>query len=220
MIDEYQDSNYVQELILTSISRTDPPNLFMVGDVKQSIYRFRLARPELFMEKYETYTKEESEHQKIELHQNFRSRKSVLDSVNFFFYQLMHKAVGNVEYDKDAALYPGLVYEPCDMHPTGGATELMLLDLEDVTEDSDDDVKPENDDTQAVYSSREWEAAMIAEKIREITDPESGLYIWDKEQKTYRLTEYRDIAILLRTVSGWAEELICLLYTSPSPRDA
>ena len=93
MIDEYQDSNYVQELILTSISRTDPPNLFMVGDVKQSIYRFRLARPELFMEKYETYTKEESEHQKIELHQNFRSRKSVLDSVNFFFYQLMHKAV-------------------------------------------------------------------------------------------------------------------------------
>ena len=213
MIDEYQDSNYVQELILTSISRTDPPNLFMVGDVKQSIYRFRLARPELFMEKYETYTKEESEHQKIELHQNFRSRKSVLDSVNFFFYQLMHKAVGNVEYDKDAALYPGLVYEPCDTHPTGGATELMLLDLEDVTEDSDDDVKPENEDTQAVYSSREWEAAMIAEKIREITDPESGLYIWDKEQKTYRLTEYRDIAILLRTVSGWAEELISVLLS-------
>ena len=79
------------------------------------------------MEKYETYTKEESTHQKIELHQNFRSRKSVLDSVNFFFYQLMHKAVGNVEYDKDAALYPGLVYEPCDTHPTGGATELMFL---------------------------------------------------------------------------------------------
>lgn len=76
----------------------------------------------------------------------------------------MHKAVGNVEYDKDAALYPGLVYEPCDTHPTGGATELMLLDLEDVTEDSDDDVKPDNEDTQAVYSSREWEAAMIAEK--------------------------------------------------------
>ena len=213
MIDEYQDSNYVQELILTSISRTDPPNLFMVGDVKQSIYRFRLARPELFMEKYETYTKEESTHQKIELHQNFRSRKSVLDSVNFFFYQLMHKAVGNVEYDKNAALYPGLVYEPCDTHPTGGATELMLLDLEDVTEDSDDVVKPDNDDTQAVYSSREWEAAMIAEKIREITDPESGLYIWDKEQKTYRLTEYRDIAILLRTVSGWAEELISVLLS-------
>ena len=125
----------------------------------------------------------------------------------------MHKAVGNVEYDKDAALYPGLVYEPCDTHPTGGATELMLLDLEDVTEDSEDDVKPENEDTQAVYSSREWEAAMIAEKIREITDPESGLYIWDKEQKTYRLTEYRDIAILLRTVSGWAEELISVLLS-------
>ena len=89
----------------------------------------------------------------------------------------------------------------------------MLLDLEDLTEESDDEVKPENEDTQAVYSSREWEAAMIAEKIREITDPESGLYIWDKEQKTYRLTEYRDIAILLRTVSGWAEELISVLLS-------
>lgn len=223
MIDEYQDSNYVQELILTSISRNDPPNLFMVGDVKQSIYRFRLARPELFMEKYETYTKEESAHQKIELHQNFRSRKSVLDSVNFFFYQLMHKSVGNVEYDAEAALYPGLVYEPCENHPTGGTTELLLLDLEDVPEEDDEEtptLEKEKDDTEATYSSREWEAAMIAEKIREITDPETGLYIWDKEQKNYRLTEYRDIAILLRTVSGWAEELIPVLLSKGIPAAA
>ena len=224
MIDEYQDSNYVQELILTSISRNDPPNLFMVGDVKQSIYRFRLARPELFMEKYETYTKEESTHQKIELHQNFRSRKSVLDSVNYFFYQLMHKSVGNVEYDKEAALYPGLVYEPCDTHPTGGATELLLLDLEDVPEENDDDTaNPQNDnadDTEAVYNSREWEAALIAQKIQEITDPKTGLYIWDKEEKTYRLAEYRDIAILLRTVSGWAEEFIPVLLSKGIPAAA
>ena len=264
MIDEYQDSNYVQELILTSISRNDPPNLFMVGDVKQSIYRFRLARPELFMEKYESYTKEESAHQKIELHQNFRSRKSVLDSVNFFFYQLMHKSVGNVEYDAEAALYPGLVYEPCENHPTGGPTELLLLDLEDVPEEDDEEIaiqtskesegqsaraektavskenesadtenagkvdtssetgnlEKEKDDTEATYSSREWEAAMIAEKIREITDPKMGLYIWDKEQKTYRLTEYRDIAILLRTVSGWAEELIPVLLSKGIPAAA
>ena len=259
MIDEYQDSNYVQELILTSISRNDPPNLFMVGDVKQSIYRFRLARPELFMEKYASYTKEESAHQKIELHKNFRSRKSVLDSVNYFFYQLMHKSVGNVEYDKEAALYPGLVYEPCDMHPTGGATELLLLDLEDVPETSDEDAasipgrtaesetgkaagnaaknikqtdlsdqtdKESNaeadnaSDTEAVYNSREWEAALIAQKIQEITDPKTGLYVWDKETKTYRLAEYRDIAILLRTVSGWAEEFIPVLLSKGIPAAA
>jgi ATP-dependent helicase/nuclease subunit A len=235
MIDEYQDSNYVQELILTSISRNDTPNLFMVGDVKQSIYRFRLARPELFMEKYASYTKEESAHQKIELHQNFRSRKSVLDSVNYFFYQLMHKSVGNVEYDKEAALYPGLVYEPCDTHPTGGATELLLLDLEDVPETSDEDAAPnpadqtdkvsdaEADsavDTEAVYNSREWEAALIAQKIQEITDPKTGLYVWDKETKTYRLAEYRDIAILLRTVSGWAEEFIPVLLSKGIPAAA
>ena len=235
MIDEYQDSNYVQELILTSISRNDTPNLFMVGDVKQSIYRFRLARPELFMEKYASYTKEESAHQKIELHQNFRSRKSVLDSVNYFFYQLMHKSVGNVEYDKEAALYPGLVYEPCDTHLTGGATELLLLDLEDVPETGDEDAAPnpadqtdkvsdaEADsavDTEAVYNSREWEAALIAQKIQEITDPKTGLYVWDKETKTYRLAEYRDIAILLRTVSGWAEEFIPVLLSKGIPAAA
>ncbi len=237
MIDEYQDSNYVQELILTSISRNDPPNLFMVGDVKQSIYRFRLARPELFMEKYASYTKEESTHQKIELHQNFRSRKSVLDSVNYFFYQLMHKSVGNVEYDKDAALYPGLLYEPCDMHPTGGATELLLLDLEDVPEKNDEenikqadpavwtdkvsDAQTDNStDTEAVYSSREWEAALVAQKIQEITDPKTGLYVWDKEEKTYRLAEYRDIAILLRTVSGWAEEFVPVLLSKGIPAAA
>ena len=77
MIDEYQDSNYLQEAILSAVSKiqSGEPNMFMVGDVKQSIYRFRLARPELFMEKYETYTKEDSPYQKIELHKNFRSRK-------------------------------------------------------------------------------------------------------------------------------------------------
>ena len=89
MIDEYQDSNMVQELILTSISRCSmgQNNLFMVGDVKQSIYRFRLACPELFMEKYDTYTTEDSENQKIELHKNFRSRAEVLDADAFSLFK-------------------------------------------------------------------------------------------------------------------------------------
>lgn len=111
LIDEYQDSNLVQETLLQSVSqlRFGRHNLFMVGDVKQSIYRFRLARPELFMEKYETYSLEESVCQRIDLHKNFRSRAGVLKGVNQIFYRIMGKDLGAVEYDADAALYPGAV---------------------------------------------------------------------------------------------------------------
>lgn len=122
MIDEYQDSNLVQETILNSISRErlGEPNVFMVGDVKQSIYKFRLARPELFMEKYDTYDVTDSKYQRIDLHKNFRSRDIVLDSVNEICKKIMTKRLGGIEYDADAALYPGASYinpeasETCD----------------------------------------------------------------------------------------------------------
>ncbi len=112
MIDEYQDSNYVQETILRAVSREESGqnNIFMVGDVKQSIYRFRLARPELFIDKYKTYTAEESSCQKIDLYKNFRSRKETIDSINWIFYRIMHEDLGNVEYDTKAALYAGASY--------------------------------------------------------------------------------------------------------------
>ena len=98
MIDEYQDSNYIQEAILTSVSgiHRGQDNIFMVGDVKQSIYRFRLSRPELFMEKYETYSPKEGRQRRIGLHKNFRSRAEVLDGVNFVFEQIMTKELGHV----------------------------------------------------------------------------------------------------------------------------
>lgn len=113
LVDEYQDSNNVQEALITSISRerSGHPNVFMVGDVKQSIYRFRLARPELFMEKYGSYTVEEGPYQKIELQQNFRSRESVITSVNDVFYQIMTRNLGGISYTADTALYPGAVFE-------------------------------------------------------------------------------------------------------------
>src|SRR5699024_11027699 len=109
MIDEYQDSNLVQETILTSVSKVSRGSydIFMVGDVKQSIYRFRLSRPELFMEKYNTYSLTDSERQRIDLHKNFRSRREVLDSVNYVFRRLMRREFGGIEYDDNAALYPG-----------------------------------------------------------------------------------------------------------------
>ena len=108
MIDEYQDSNLVQELILGSVSGggCGAHNLFMVGDVKQSIYRFRLARPELFLEKYHAYPQLETA-QRIDLHKNFRSRYEVLNSVNYIFRQIMTENPGGIVYDEDAALYAG-----------------------------------------------------------------------------------------------------------------
>ena len=108
LIDEYQDSNLVQEFLLQSISGEDDGrfNRFMVGDVKQSIYKFRLARPELFLEKFATYQKEDGSCVRVDLKQNFRSRHEVTDCVNDLFLQLMHRELGGVEYDADAALYP------------------------------------------------------------------------------------------------------------------
>ena len=109
MIDEYQDSNQVQEEIMSAIS--NGRNMFMVGDVKQSIYRFRLARPELFMEKYHRFTLSESENMRIDLHKNFRSRQDVVDFSNDMFYKIMQTDLGNVAYDDDAALYCGASYQ-------------------------------------------------------------------------------------------------------------
>ena len=189
MIDEYQDSNLVQETILTSVSRVSRGeyNIFMVGDVKQSIYSFRLSRPELFMEKYNTYSLKDSVTQRIDLHKNFRSREEVLDSVNDIFRQIMKKELGGIEYDDSAALYPGAEFPPL---PSGKEdfckSELLLLDKED-TGDGDE---------------RQAEARMIARRIRELI--RDGVVL-DKETREYRRVQYRDIVILTRSIRGWAE---------------
>ena len=126
MIDEYQDSNLIQEAILNSVStcRSGRYNIFMVGDVKQSIYRFRLSRPELFLEKFYTYNIEESQTQRIDLHRNFRSRKEVLESANAIFRQIMTEKLGGIVYDEQAALYPGAEYPETE----NLKTEILLMD--------------------------------------------------------------------------------------------
>ena len=189
MIDEYQDSNLVQETILTSVSRVSRGeyNIFMVGDVKQSIYSFRLSRPELFMEKYNTYSLKDSVTQRIDLHKNFRSREEVLDSVNDIFRQIMKKELGGIEYDDSAALYPGAEFPPL---PSGKEdfckSELLLLDKEDTRGEDE----------------RQAEARMIARRIRELI--RDGVVL-DKETRKYRRVQYRDIVILTRSIRGWAE---------------
>ena len=204
LIDEYQDSNMVQETILTSISREKQgtPNVFMVGDVKQSIYKFRLAKPELFVEKYDTYTEEESPYQKIILKKNFRSRNSVLYSINFIFYQIMRKALGNIEYDAEAALYTG-AYFP--QYPDErGEEESEVLLVSDASQDMEK-AETAEEEAEQEYSKLELEARAIGERIKELVNVDSGLQIVDKFSGEYRTCGYGDIVILLRTMSGWSE---------------
>lgn len=182
MIDEYQDSNLIQEAILTRISRIGQGvyNIFMVGDVKQSIYRFRLSRPELFMQKFDTYSKGEGLQRRIDLHKNFRSRTEVLESVNYLFYQLMGRKLGGIAYDKDAALYPGADYTACP----GQETEVLLVDPGQVT------------DTQAL------EARAVAKRIKTLLKEGK---VQDKQTKTMRPVRCSDIVILLRSLRGWSD---------------
>lgn len=185
LVDEYQDSNLVQEYLLMALSGEENGNYnrFMVGDVKQSIYRFRLARPELFLAKYHQYGTTGPE-RRIDLSKNFRSRETVISTVNRVFGALMSTEVGGIDYDERAALYPGAQYPECE----GLESELLVLQ------------KPE--DTWNV-TEREAEALMIAERIREL---KASGQVTDKATGMLRPIQNRDIVILLRSLTGWGEE--------------
>lgn len=214
LVDEYQDSNDVQEALISSISRErfGTPNVFMVGDVKQSIYQFRLARPQLFLDKYEAYSKEEGKYQKIELHQNFRSRDEVLTGINEIFYQIMTKNLGNIRYTKDTALHPGAFY-PEGEGRVGEKPELLMIHAEG-------NLLKQLDDDGGEFTSRELEAKAIAAKIREFVHPETGLLVFDKslgKSGGYRTARYGDMVILLRSLSGWAEDFVNVLMNEGIP---
>ena len=205
LIDEYQDSNLVQELLLKSISGEEDENYnrFMVGDVKQSIYKFRLARPELFIEKYIGYTKEASNRQRIDLHRNFRSRPQVIDSVNSVFSRMMRPELGGVDYDEEAALYQGAVFPESETGTEDSAadpyrTEYLVI----------------GKDEESRLTTRGQEAAAIAHKIRELY---ASLKVTDKETGKLRPVRYSDIVILLRTTAGWAEEFKAVLEQEGIP---
>lgn len=198
MIDEYQDSNLVQEMILRSVSGEvqGQRRMFMVGDVKQSIYRFRLARPDLFLEKYASYEKvtadapkAECSCRRIDLHQNFRSRKEILSFTNYIFEQTMTDRFGELIYDRDAALYPGADYPPAEDCPA--AVRLYLMDEDELA------------DTEA--SAAEAEAAVIGRRIREMLAEEQ---VYDKKKKENRPVRLGDMVILLRSLNGFAEPFV------------
>ena len=211
LVDEYQDSNEVQETLIRAVSRErfGTPNVFMVGDVKQSIYKFRLAKPELFLEKYESYGKEDGLYQKIELHKNFRSRPEVLASINEIFYRIMTKPLGNIRYTEDTALYPGADYPKPPV--TGQAqTEVFLLN-------TGEDLFQAMDEERADFTAKEAEARLIAAKIRELTDPETGMQIWNGKTGQYERLKKKDIVILLRSLNGWSEEFLSVLGAEGIP---
>ena len=190
MIDEYQDSNQVQEEIMSAIS--NGRNMFMVGDVKQSIYRFRLARPELFMEKYRRFTLTESGNMRIDLHKNFRSRQDVVDFSNDMFYKIMQTDLGNVAYDDDAALYYGASYQ----ESANMKAEVMFFDLEEIENELED------------LDKRQLEARMVARKIKELKE---SLLITDKKTKELRPIRYSDIVILFRSLKNWGDDFASVL---------
>jgi len=231
LIDEYQDSNMVQETLLNIISREKigSPNVFMVGDVKQSIYRFRQARPELFLEKYNSYEKiDGSKTRKITLYKNFRSRGTVINVVNYIFKQIMCKNIGDLDYTDEEALNLGAHFDELEgMGVVGGPVELHLIEKEvkDAAEESDEESQrqgstneSETDETEGRLTTNEdetptnieLEARIVAKRIKELMlhNDEDTFKVYDKKIKEYRNVEYKDIVILLRATSNWAPSFL------------
>ena len=194
LIDEYQDSNQLQEVILNAVSKTRLSgvnnNIYMVGDVKQSIYKFRLACPELFIEKYDTYG-ETGDNVRIELQKNFRSRENVLECANDVFSHIMNKNFSGIGYDESVRLNAGFPYPEYSGNNYGDdankSTDVILISSENEEE----------------ATTRELEADRLAKLIEGIVS--SGINVYDSDENIYRPAEYRDIVILTRSVTGWAD---------------
>ena len=217
LIDEYQDSNLVQEYLLSAISGEAEGhyNRFMVGDVKQSIYKFRLARPELFLEKYDTY-QETGDLCRIDLAKNFRSRIQVVDAVNDVFSRIMSREIGGIAYDDKAALYPGAVY-PAQEDPAYGS-ELLLIRRPEKGEREESGIGEQHAEGAGVLvdydNVRQLEALAIAARIKQL---KGSLKVMEKSTGELRPVRYSDMVILLRTTSGWDEEFKKILEQQGIP---
>ncbi|WP_270181569.1 helicase-exonuclease AddAB subunit AddA [Alkalihalobacillus sp. CinArs1] len=198
LIDEYQDTNSVQETILNAISRSgeEAGNRFMVGDVKQSIYRFRLAEPGLFLSKYKTFGRSsDAPSKRIDLARNFRSREEVLNGTNYIFKQIMDERVGEIEYDEAAELIPGASY------PSSEAVvpEVHLIDQSSEGEDQEEDVE-----------KVQLEARLMASRIKTMMGKgeRERAKVYDRKEERMRPVEYRDMVILLRATASWAPVIL------------
>ena len=208
-IDEYQDSNLIQEYILTSVSRGN--NIFMVGDVKQSIYRFRQAMPELFLDKYKKYNLDEPNENglKIQLFKNFRSRENILGFTNLIFEKIMSEDLGEIDYNEKEYLNLGAVW-----NETKHKNEIDIIDLKQESqqidsvneknnyENGEDEKENEEESSEENLENTELEAMFVSKKIKELVD--SKFQVYDLKLGKNRDIRYKDIVILLRSTKGKA----------------
>ncbi len=193
-VDEYQDSNQIQEAIIQRVKKAD--NLFMVGDVKQSIYRFRLADPTLFMDKYRDYRDGENEpDRRICLHSNFRSQAAILHGVNFVFKNIMSPALGEIEYDESACLYPGR--QDCNEAGSGEKIEMIIIDHQDEVDENGTVINDELEELNKI----QIEAYIVADKIKALLNTR----VYDPQLGKERNAAYKDMVILLRTTRNWID---------------
>lgn len=219
-IDEYQDSNLVQEILLSAVAKEN--NRFMVGDVKQSIYRFRQADPSIFMEKYENYYRVEDDidsfNRKIMLYANFRSRKEILEGTNLIFSKIMKKETGELDYTVDERLNPMASFKESDEN-VGGAVEILLVDEKSDDEDEDEIILTDeySEDFEEMKSFR-LECIKIANTIYNMmNNKENPFKVYDKNLDDYRKVDYKDIVILMRSPSSNTKilEEVFLEYNIP-----
>ena len=211
MVDEYQDTNGVQETIINLISRVD--NRFYVGDVKQAIYSFRMADSSLFMNKYNTYgLMNNAVERRIDLAKNFRSHENILTTTNFIFYQIMTQEAAELDYGEKESLIPGRIVEGAPSDWVGGAVELHLLDTSDTnrSDESDGDSETAGDEPE----NNERELDFIIQKIKELHASKKQVQNADG---TFRQIQWRDFAVLRRSLAGWGTRAVAAMRQAGIP---
>ena len=211
MVDEYQDTNGVQETIINLISRVD--NRFYVGDVKQAIYSFRMADSSLFMNKYNTYgLMNDAVERRIDLAKNFRSHENILTTTNFIFYQIMTQEAAELDYGEKESLIPGRIVEDVPSDWVGGAVELHLLDTSDMnrSDETDGDAETAGDEPE----NNERELDFIIQKIKELHASKKQVQNADG---SFRQIQWRDFAVLRRSLAGWGTRAVAAMRQAGIP---
>ena len=211
MVDEYQDTNGVQETIINLISCVD--NRFYVGDVKQAIYSFRMADSSLFMNKYNTYgLMNDAVERRIDLAKNFRSHENILTTTNFIFYQIMTQEAAELDYGEKESLIPGRIVEEAPSDWVGGAVELHLLDTSDTnrSDETDGDSETAGDEPE----NNERELDFIIQKIKELHASKKQVQNADG---SFRQIQWRDFAVLRRSLAGWGTRAVAAMRQAGIP---
>lgn len=211
MVDEYQDTNGVQETIINLISRVD--NRFYVGDVKQAIYSFRMADSSLFMNKYNTYgLMNDAVERRIDLAKNFRSHENILTTTNFIFYQIMTQEAAELDYGEKESLIPGRIVEEAPFDWVGGAVELHLLDTSDTnrSDETEGDSETAGDEPE----NNERELDFIIQKIKELHASKKQVQNADG---SFRQIQWRDFAVLRRSLAGWGTRAVAAMRQAGIP---